>query len=191
VQKIIIITGTVASGKSTALKILRDKFAYHIISADEVYHGLLSNGLFDDMFIKEFRTKDKVFIRERMLKSDETRNTLNEITHPKIIAEIKRLLGCLAGSTSHDNDGRKGIAIEIPLFDKINLIKHDISIFITASLKIRLNRLQKRGLSSSEAQKLIDIQLNYETQNDCDYTINNDGDETELERKLQKIISDF
>jgi len=188
-QKIIIITGTIASGKSTALKILRDKFAYYIISADEVYHKLLNEGAFDEALKREFPNcfnnsiLNKTLLRERILTSRRKRRKLNDITHIIILEKIKSLI---------KENSDKNIAIEIPLQEKIGLLKGYMhySIFVTAPVHERLLRLAERNWAINDTIRIVKIQKKYERHN-CDFTINNDGDEAELEKKLQKIINDF
>ncbi|MCL2556080.1 MAG: dephospho-CoA kinase [Firmicutes bacterium] len=181
-MKTIVITGTIASGKSTAIQILEQKFAYHIISADKVYHTLFNQGVFDDELKKVFNTVDRVKLRKIIIDDDKARQKLDDITHNKIIDEIKRQIA------SMDN---QNIAIEIPIFDKKHLIKHDYSVFVYVSSMVQMDRLLKKGWSLDEAQKLIDIQSKYERDNDCDYTIVNDGGVELLEEKLAAIIKNL
>jgi len=181
-MKTIIITGTIASGKSTVLNILEQRFAYHIISADKVYHTLFEQGIFDKECKKAFKTVDRAELRAIVLNDKKAREKLGSITHPKIIDKIKKQI---------NEQPKKNIAIEIPLFDKKNLIEHDVSVFITAPLDDRLVRLTKRGIIKEDALNLIDVQHHFEKLNDCDYTINNDGDEKILEQKIGQILKDL
>lgn len=111
----IVITGTIASGKSTLCKLL-EEMGYKVISADEVNRALLEpgsknfeaikkSGEFNEAFKNE--SLDKKVLAQIIFSNPQKLKKLNQLTHRNILDEIKNQIAKLDESV---------VFIEIPLF---------------------------------------------------------------------------
>lgn len=96
----IVITGLIASGKSTVADILKEK-GYDLISADEVNRDLIKKGgknyiaiknepIFAPAFDGDFLDKKK--LAEIIFNDKEKMERLNEISHANIISAIDEMV---------------------------------------------------------------------------------------------------
>ncbi|MDO4595137.1 MAG: dephospho-CoA kinase [Tissierellia bacterium] len=143
-QNKIVVTGSIASGKSTLIDLLKQK-GYFVISADEINKDLLkednknylairNSQLFDEAFDNNFLDKKK--LAQIIFSNPIKRNQLNILTHRNIISEIERQIR-LSKS--------KCVFIEIPLFFQME-IKFDCDYvwLVDANREIQIDRLMKR-----------------------------------------------
>ena len=134
------ITGSIASGKTTASKILSYKRG-PLFSADAVVNRLYKKFILQKLLKRKFNIKQhnlKKTLKEIILQDNKQVKTLEKIIHPFVRKEMKKF--------SLNNQRRKAVFYEIPLLIESNLIKHfDIIIFIKAKKKIRLNRFLDKG----------------------------------------------
>ena len=88
----IVITGTIASGKSTLSKLLKE-LGYKVLSSDDINRELLEKGKVNYQAIKDSNLFDEAFIGDELDKkklaeiifSDKKKlGTLNELTHKNI-----------------------------------------------------------------------------------------------------------
>ena len=178
------ITGSLASGKSTATRYL--KKYYPVFSADLTVKNLYKKKFFLKKIQNKFNIahpaniKDK--IKKIILNSKKSLRLLEKITHPHVRLEMTNFI--------RKNKGKKIIILEIPLLVESKLMKYfDIIIFISSNKKKRLSRYLKNGgnknvfLALDKRQIKDKIKKKY-----CDYTIVNNDTFALLNRKIINII---
>ena len=131
------ITGSIASGKTTASKIISGK-KWPLFSADEVVQKLYKKKSFKVLICKKIGIKSyahfKKKIRENILNNKRNLILLEKIIHPLVRKEMFAFL--------KKYKQKKLLIFEIPLLVENKLIKYfDKVIFIKSSSKLRLKRL--------------------------------------------------
>lgn len=186
----IVITGLIASGKSTVADILKEK-GYDLISADEVNRDLIKKGgknyiaikkepIFAPAFDGDFLDKKK--LAEIIFNDKEKMERLNEISHTNIIGGINEMI---------ENSKEDKVFIEVPLFFKIkDRFPHDLVVLVTASREVQIKRLMARDkIDYDFALKKIESQDELEEmKKQSDIIIDNSGDIESLRRQIEKII---
>ena len=135
------ITGSVASGKTTASKILSHKRG-PLFSADLVVQKLYKKDNFKRVLIKRFdianKLKLKTLLKRKILSNKINIKKLEKIIHPLVRKEMKNF--------SRKNKNKKTLFYEIPLLIESKLMNYfDIIIFIKANKKVRLKRFKSKG----------------------------------------------
>ena len=182
------ITGSLASGKTTASRILAKKNG-PLFSADDVVKKLYKNNSFKNLIRKKFKIKKKDNIKKilkiKILQEKEKIKELEKIIHPIVRKEMGRFI--------KRNKSKKFTFFEIPLLIESKLYnKFDLIFFIKAKRKIRL----KRFISKGGNKKIFQI-LNRKQLTDakkikfCDYTIVNDKNIKFLKQNLSAIFKDY
>tara|TARA_B100000941_G_C28482158_1_gene542815 strand:- start:715 stop:1278 length:564 start_codon:yes stop_codon:yes gene_type:complete len=134
------ITGSLASGKSTASKILGYKGP--VFSADSIVKKLYSQKKFRKYISKKLKIQSssniKSLIKQKILKDKSFFKKLEKIIHPLVRKEMTDF------TKKHKN--KKFIFFEIPLLVESHLMKNfDSILFIKAKRALRLKRFKKKG----------------------------------------------
>jgi len=160
--QIIGLTGGAGSGKSTVAKIFQ-KHGAKIIDADRIGHEMLKPS--SPCFVKAVKTfgreivvKGKIDrkILGQMVFADERKLAeLNKITHPYILKQIKEKVAIIKKS------GYRGmVIIDAALIIQWGWKKRlDCIIMVNAPVRVRLERLQIKGISPKLAKKIMTQQL--------------------------------
>ncbi len=181
------LTGSIASGKSTAASMLK-KSKVPVIDADELAHSLSKEpqvlkeiqAIFGDVFNQD-KTLNRAKLGELVFGHPAKLKALEGIFHPKIEILRQKQLEQLK------KDGYKVAVYMAPLIFEKGLEKTlDKVILITADQKLTHERIKKRdGLSKASAQKRIDAQMSDEQKRSlADVVIENNGSLLELYEKL-------
>jgi len=182
---IIGITGRIGSGKTTLGKIF-EKYGGFVIDADIIGHSVLEEKkqeiikIFGEKIIKDGvidrkALADIVFSDKKMLK------TLNKITHPLIIREIK---GLIKTSPSYLIVIVAPFLIETGLY---NLV--DKTILIMCDKEKALKRMVKNGWKAMDVERRMENQPDDEERIPfSDIIIDNNGPFSTLEKRVKKII---
>lgn len=186
----IVITGLIASGKSTLADILREE-GFVVIDADKVNKKLIEKGGTNYLSIKNEADFKDAFNGDRLDKnklgqiifSDPKKmEKLNSITHKNIIREIEKEI---------ESVDKKTVFIEIPLYFQMKeKFENDGVILVTCKKDVQIKRLMARDkISESFAKKKIESQdtLAYMVDN-SDIIIDNSGDEEELRIKIKNML---
>lgn len=186
----IVITGLIASGKSTLAEILREE-GFVVIDADKVNKKLIEEGGANYFAIKSEADFKGAFDGDRLDKnklgqiifSDPKKmEKLNSITHKNIIKEIEKEI---------ESVDKKTVFIEIPLYFQMKeKFENDGVILVTCKKDVQIKRLMARDkISESFAKKKIESQdtLAYMVDN-SDIIIDNSGDEEELRIKIKNML---
>ena len=194
-KKYIIITGQIASGKSSISKLIKERNKnYLVLDADDQIKELYKRGAelykvlvneFGDSILNEKGNISKAKLRRTVFLNDENREKLNELTHPVILKNMVSL----AKESEADV-----VFLQIPLLNEsINILKKLVNIDeiwnITASDEVRFNRLMSRkGMTEEIAHRIMEIQSEFESDDFDILSIENNGDYEELNNKLNLLF---
>ena len=179
------ITGSIASGKTTASKILSYRRG-PLFSADDVVKKFYSNNDFKKLLIKEFNLKKKsnpkILLKKNILRSKENIQKLERIIHPMVRKEMIKF--------SNLNKKKKKLFYEIPLLIENKLMKYfDVIIFIKAKKQLRLKRFKTKGGNEKLFNILNNKQLSDQKKTKfSDYVVVNEKNLNILKKKLLGII---
>ncbi len=190
-NKLIIgLTGGIASGKTTVVRILDDLGAY-IIDADGIAHQILQKkqegwqkvvGEFGKEILSEDGKIDRKSLGEIVFNDKNKLKKLEKITHPLIIKKIKDEI--------NNNQDQDVIVIEAPLLYEAgidNLMDQIWVVYVDRNTQIK--RLKERNQYNKEdAQKRINSQLSLEKKKEmADEVIDNTGSREELKKQVKKL----
>lgn len=159
-MKLIGVTGSIASGKTTVSKIF-SKMGFPVINCDEVYSCLLKKNKnlklkLIKKFSKFFKNKkiSKHNLYELLLYSDRNLALIEKITHPFILKEVFKRIKKIKRRKY------KFCVVDIPLlFEKKLQKKFDYTLVVYCSKKTQLERLKRRKVSKKLLNLLIARQL--------------------------------
>jgi len=182
------ITGSLASGKTTASKIL-SLGRGPLFSADKVVKELYQSNSFKLLIRKRFKIKNKNQIKKSLknliLKDKKNIKRLEKIIHPLVRKKMRNFTA--------QNKNKKLLFYEIPLLIESKLMKHfNVVIFIKSKRQLRLRRFQ----SKNGDKKLFNL-LNDKQMNDtkkikfCDYVVVNEKNLNILKNNLLAIIEKY
>ncbi len=180
------ITGSLASGKTTASKIL-SKNKGPLFSADIIVKKIYKNVKLTKKISKVLGVpKSKNFkteIKKKVLQNRKLLRKLENVIHPIVRKEMTLFI--------KKNDNKKFIFLEIPLLIESKLTRYfDIIIFIKSSKKLRLKRYIKKFDKGVRLFEILDKEqikdskkLKY-----CDHIVVNNKSLPVLKRKLSNIL---
>ncbi len=182
------ITGSLASGKTTASKILSFRRG-PLFSADKVVKTLYRSKRFRSLISKKFELKNnkqlKKSLKKLILQNKKNIKKLEKIIHPLIRKKMKNF--------TLQNRKQKFLFYEIPLLIESKLENYfNLIFFIKAKKQIRLKRFQ----SKSGDKKLFYL-LNNKQMTDvkkvkfCDYVVVNEKNLSILKKNLFAIIKKY
>ena len=181
------ITGSLASGKSTASKILRKKGP--VFSADNIVKKLYAQNKFKKYLSKKFKIENhsniKILIKREISRDKTLFKKLEKIIHPLVRKEMINFI------TKHKT--KKLTFFEIPLLVESHLMKNfDIIIFIKAKRSLRWKRFKEKG-----GEKFLFNLLNRKQFSDkkkikyCDHVVVNEKNLNILKKNLLDIIKKY
>ena len=191
IMKIIGLTGGIATGKSSASRLLQ-KLGFQVIDADAVVHELQTIGspllaeiatAFGSTVLHHDGSLNRGELGQMIFGDEPARAKLDAIMHPAVRREFQ---GRIQQSKAEI------LFLDVPLlfeagFDDMT----DVNLVIRAQAEMQLSRLQKRdGFTEKEAQARINSQMPMsEKVARADYVIDNNGSLCELEENVKKFIS--
>lgn len=149
----IVVTGVIASGKSTVCNYLKE-FGAEYISSDELAKYIINNDArvkkLIEYFFPDYGSKE--FIKKIFLDSDK-RHILNSIVHPFVLGYLREY-----------NSSGEVLVIEIPLYVEVRAWDiGDLVIATYASKEILLERIIKKWHTTlEEAKERLASQLDQE-----------------------------
>jgi dephospho-CoA kinase len=182
----IALTGSIATGKSSTVKLLEDA-GFHIIDADKIAHQILDEqyqsivDLFGETLVSEGKV-DRKTLGAIVFSDSNKRKALEALLHPLIYKEIERL------SVRQDKLG-KPYFIDIPLFFEGGRYPIEKSLVVYTTEEQQLERLMHReGYTKEEALKRIQTQIPVEEKRKlATYVIDNSGTLTQLEKECERV----
>jgi len=190
----VVLTGSIATGKSTASGLLK-KLGFKIIDADSIAHKVLNQQHPQITTLFGANLVDKGIVNRKALGeivfSDiQKRKALEKLLHPLIYEQIER------DAMALDNKG-KVYLIDIPLFFETKRYPIEKSIVVYTSKEEQIKRLMARdNISKEAAKKRIALQISIEEKvKKASYVIDNSGTLAALERECKRvkeeILKDF
>ncbi len=182
------VTGNIAAGKSSAVNVMRE-LGCEVIDADEIYHELTAKGgalcraiagEWGDGVLSSDGSVDRRALSSVVLQSPERLARLNAITHPEIIAEIRRRI-----SESCSDE----VVLEIPLlFESGCAGMADRIWLVDADRDVRMRRLMARNsLTEEEALRRMSLQREVDP-GLCDAVILNNGTVDDLRAAVSALL---
>jgi dephospho-CoA kinase len=190
----VVLTGGIATGKSTVAKIFK-AYGFEIIDADKIAHKMLDLHHEDiaELFGSDYVENGKV-LRKKLgtliFGNNEEKLRLEALLHPLIFSEIEE-------QSMRLDLVKKPYLVDIPLFFESNRYDIENVIVVYVPQKIQLERLMHRDNSRKEdAQSRIDAQMDIEEKkHKATYVINNEGNLKNLknlcDKVKNKIIDDY
>lgn len=182
-----ILTGGIATGKSTVCSLLKIS-GFSIIDADIVARKELEKSSKEiiECFGEEILSDgsiDRKKLAKIVFNSQEQREKLNAILHPKIRCSIDKEASKL------DKMGVPFI-LDIPLLFETNGYEGKMKVVVYTPKKLQLQRLcQREGLSKEEAQKKILAQIDIEQKRQmADWVIDNSKDLKHLQGEVERFV---
>ena len=182
------ITGSLASGKTTASRILSNKRG-PLFNADAVVKELYQNKNFKSKICKKFRIENndsiKKSLKKLILKNKKNLEILEKIIHPQVRKKMRKFTSL--------NKNKKTLFYEIPLLIESKLMKFfNVIIFIKSKKELRMKRFKaKRG-----DNKLFNL-LDRKQMSDrnkiklCDHVVVNEKNLKVLKKNLLSIITKY
>ncbi|MEG0283854.1 MAG: dephospho-CoA kinase [Erysipelotrichales bacterium] len=188
-QKIVGITGNIASGKSTLTKYLIDK-GYHVIDTDiitkDVYN---SNTYFKDELVKLLGKDiivdnkiDKTKVSSIVFGDKSKLEKLNKLIHPIIFDKTNKEI-----ELSIENI----VFVDVPLLFEVGFDKlTNYNIVVSIDLEKQIERLINRNnFIREEALARINAQMPQAQKIDlADYEVSNNGSREDLYEQVDKVI---
>lgn len=190
---IIGLTGGITSGKSTISKIFRELGA-EIIDADIKAKEISERedvvkeigNIFGKEVINSEGKIDRLKIKEIVFNNKEKLKKLNDLIHPKVMEEFKKI---------KENTGKNDIIIfDVPLLFESGMDKMcDKIILVFTDKKIQIKRMLERdGITEELAEKIINSQMSLEEKlNKSQIHLENNGTLEDLREKSETIYREL
>lgn len=186
------LTGKIASGKSTVLKMFKDLGA-KVFSSDEEVNNLYKEiafkkeliNLFSSQVLNDDLSISKEYIKNIIINNDAMKKKLENLVHPIIKERIIKFL--------QKNKCEKLLVIEVPLLFEARLSHlFDYIVGVNVTLPTQIRNLKARG--SKKVNQDLTLNQNHtfdKNAHKCHYLISNDGSKEELELQVKNIYQDI
>ena len=185
-----VITGSIASGKSTVVNLLKER-GFSVIDADVIAHEQLEicKGEivceFGEQILDEAGKIDRKKLGAIVFNEPKKFKNLEQILHPKIKAEI------LSKASQFEGLGQVYF-VDIPLFfeKKERYAEFKNVAVIYAPKELLLSRLMSRNaLNLEDAKARVELQMGIEEKRKmAKFVIDNSSDRENLELELEKFL---
>jgi len=177
----IILTGSIATGKSTVASLLK-LYGYSVISADEVAHEMLKK--YSNEIESMFGTSERKELGKIIFNDKSKKKQLEGFLHPKIKAKILEEANKL-------EEYNVPYFLDIPLyFETKNYDEFKNIVVVYTPYELQLKRLMERNnISEEEGKKLITLQIPIEEKKaKASYIIDNSKNLKHLQNEVDKFI---
>ena len=188
----IAITGSIGSGKSSALKYFKE-LGYPTLSSDEVVHDIYASNrdiqeqieaivkqpLFDEKGV------DRALLSSIIFNRPDLKQRVEEVVHQAVGREIEVWLKL------HEQE-EFGF-VEVPLlFETEGQTHFDLTLMIAIDEKLQIERLiQNRGLTLESIEERLNSQMSQAKKRElADYVIENNNSLLELQDKLDEFLKE-
>ena len=190
------LTGSIASGKSTVAKRLKDR-GIPVIDLDKVGHEVLRRrheafepvvAEFGDGILGPDGEIDRKKLGAVVFNDPAARERLNRIMHPKIREEEARRVGAMA------EDGVQAVVTEAALLIETGQKKRfDFFVVVGCDPAVQIARLMKRdGSTAEQARSRIDAQLSFEEKKaEADWVIDTSGEKEQTFAETDRLADEI
>jgi len=197
-MNVVALTGGVASGKSTVLKMFMRLGAFGIdcdVLSREALRPCTSawwsvvKAFGKDILRKDLEI-DRPKLREIVFSDEEKRRTLERIVHPEVRRMLKERLNAIKTLTEATEERGVLVVVDVPLLFELGMqSEFERVIVVYASEAERLRRLLQRGFSREIAMKIMRAQMPLEEKvKQADFVIYNEDSKEETEKEVRKIF---
>lgn len=187
------VTGGIATGKSTVVRMLQQKgapvidfdlLAKKVVEPDKpAWKDIVA--YFGEQVLQEDRALDRKKLSELVFRDIEKRKKLESFTHPRIQEEFIRKLNEIVSK-----DPNAIVLVDVPLMIELNIqyMFHKLMVVYIPG-ELQFERLMKRdGISRDEAINRLKAQLPIEEKvGYADYVINNEGALEETQKQVDEL----
>ncbi len=185
------ITGSLASGKSEAVRIFKEKKGAKVFDADLAARQVVEKGkpvykavfkIFGKEYFRSNGELDRKKLASHVFSHPEDLKKLNILIHPGVIFECFRMI--------EQNRKRSEILVlDVPLlFESKMESLADYTVLVTADPKKILQRAKKNGMPESLTRKILSTQWPLiKKRRLADFVIKNNGSLKELEKKVLEV----
>jgi len=180
-KKVYIITGPIGSGKSTAIKYLKDK-GLNTVDLDKVSNDILNSNQSIAFLKKEFPQAlvqngvNRAILADIVFKNKDKLTILENYLHPKVLIALQEII--------HNTEDELFVEVSAPK----NIYKDFDCIVIYSQVDTRIKRLQERGMNYEDIQNRIANQKDDDWWKNLGIVIENDNLNV-LHLSLDKIIN--
>lgn len=185
------LTGSFGTGKSTVARMLADCGAY-VIDVDALVSKLWKKPsvmkkaqIFLGKEIVQEGKLDRGKVAEIVFNNKTKLKRLNELIHPLVEKEVKRLI--------RQNQKKEVIVIDAPLLLEAKWSMFDVLVVVKANQKLQIQRVaQRMGLSRLEILRRIAQQWSIRKKlKMADYVVDNRGSRSSTHKQVKKIYKDI
>jgi dephospho-CoA kinase len=189
------LTGGIGAGKSTVAELLTRKGAV-VVDADEVARAVVEPGQRAfDAIVERFGpevvaadgTLDRAALARVAFADDQSRQDLEGITHPAINAEFTRRVV--------EAPVDRIVVLDVPLLvesAKARERPYEAVIVVEAPRELRLDRLEQRGVTRSDAERRMAAQATDDDRRAvATFVIDNSGDRDDLVRQVDEVWAEL
>ena len=174
----------------TTISNLFKKYGFEVINADELYHYTYEkDDSLKNKIMKEFWTLDRNKIKKIVFNDYKKLKKLNNITHPIIIKEIKKIINKI-----EKNNKNAKIVLDVPLLIEAKMQSMvDKIIVVKCDEKNQIKRLLKKGKHTrKEIENIINSQM---PQNEkikyADFVVDNSDALEKTNNQIEAIIKNI
>jgi len=187
------LTGSIAVGKSYVVSVLRD-LGCVVFDADKVAHSVMEPGRpayqdivneFGSAVLAEDGSIDRARLGAIVFADEARRQRLNEIVHPRVIAEQDRLLR----EAEAVNSGGIAIIDAALMIESGGYKRFNKLIVVFCDTETQIQRLMKRNqISREDAERRVAAQMSSdEKRKYADYEIDTSGTFEETRRRVLEV----
>ena len=193
-MKLIGLTGSIATGKSTVARVFKD-LGFYVIDADEIAHSVYKKGekayfeilkAFGKSILDENGEINRKKLGKLVLNDKKKLSLLEKIVHPLVEQKRLEILRRIK-----NEDPRAFVIYDVPLLFEKNLKSmFDCVIVVYVPQEIQIKRLMKRDrISKDEALKKVSLQLSIEEKKRlADIVIDNSKTLKETQKQVEDIV---
>ncbi len=182
----VVLTGSIATGKSSVVDILLSE-GFYVIDADKIAHQILEkqSSAIVNLFGDEVLVNDKVdrkLLGSIVFSNKEKRKELEDLLHPLIYDEIEK-------QATKQDLYKKPYIVDIPLFFEGGRYPIERSIVVYTTKEQQLKRLMQRdGYNNEDALKRISTQIDVaKKRKQATYVIDNTGNRKQLQQECERV----
>ena len=198
---LVAITGTLGSGKSSVLSILKG-LGYPCIDVDSLARRILHENksvveevksVFGPDIVDEQGGVDRGKLRSIIINDPGKRKRLEEIIHPRVMELLNEHLNALIRNLG-DNKDKHFIFVEVPLLYEAGWEPYfDSTVCVVTSKEQAISRVvQRHGVDFETAVGWHDLQwpIDEKTKR-ADFIVNNEGSLEDLKQEVQRLLVDL